>query len=71
MARGAGGGSAPWIAFILGGLLVAVAVIAYVLYAGGLRQQAPRGVDIDVDLPTPPALPDAPKLPDPPLPTPK
>ena len=71
MARGAGGGSSPWIAFIVGGLLVAVAVIAYVLYAGGLQPQAPRGVDIDVNLPKPPALPDAPKLPDPPLPTPK
>lgn len=72
MAQNSGGGSTPWLAVLVGGLLVAVAVIAWFLYAGGPpRPQMPRSVDIDVNVPRPPAIPDAPKLPDAPLPTPK
>lgn len=62
----------PWLALLIGGLVVAVAVIGYVVYAGGgLRASVPETVDIDVNLPEAPSLPDAPRLPDQPIPTPK
>lgn len=64
--------STPWLAFLVGGLLVAVAVLGYVIYSnGGLRPSIPETVDVDVNLPKPPPIPDAPRLPDAPLPTPK
>lgn len=64
--------STPWLAFLVGGLIVAVAVIGYVAYSGGaLRPSMPDTVDVDVNLPKPPPIPDAPKLPDMPVPTPK
>ncbi len=62
-------GSGPWLAFLVGGLIVAVAVIGYFVYAG--RQAAPdiaKGVNIDVTLPK---MPEGPKLPDAPIPVPK
>jgi len=65
--------STPWLAFLIGGLIVAVAVIAFVVYSGGgiAKQEMPRTVEVDVDLPKAPPIPDAPKLPDAPIPTPK
>ena len=64
--------STPWLAFLIGGLIVAVAVIGYFVYAGGAaRPTVPESVDIDVDLPKAPPIPEAPKLPDQPIPTPK
>lgn len=64
--------STPWLAFLIGGLIVAVAIIGYVVYArGGLTAAAPESVNIDVNLPKAPSIPDAPSLPSQPIPTPK
>lgn len=65
--------STPWLAFLVGGLLVAVAIIGYVVYAGGrgVASSVPDAVNVDVELPKAPSLPDAPRLPDAPIPTPK
>lgn len=65
--------STPWLAFLVGGLIVAVAVIAFVIYSSGgmSKPQMPDSVEVDVNLPKAPAIPDAPKLPDAPIPTPK
>lgn len=64
--------STPWLAFLVGGLIVAVAVIGYFVWAGGApRPSVPANVDVDVDLPKPPSIPEAPKLPDAPIPTPQ
>lgn len=52
-------------AFIVGGLLVLVAIIGFVVWNGGgasiADKAAETNVDVDVNLPD---LPDAPKLPD-------
>lgn len=67
--RRSGGG----MAFLVGGLLVVVAIIAFVLFSGGgnpVQDAADTNVDVDVNLPS---LPDAPRMPDiepPTLPTP-
>lgn len=73
MAENSGSSSTPWLAFLVGGLLVAVAVIAYFLYAGGgaPKPSIPESVNVDINVPRPPAVPDAPKLPDAPIPIPK
>ena len=65
--------STPWLAFLVGGLIVAVAVIAFVVYSGGgaSRTEIPKSVEVDLNLPKTPPIPDAPKLPDAPIPTPK
>jgi len=69
--RKGGGGL---MAFILGGLIVAVAVIGWFLYSGG-RPAAPERpeVNLDINIPAPklpetPHLPDRPVLPDVPRP---
>lgn len=65
-------GSGPWLVFLVGGLIVAVAVIGYFVYAG--RQAAPDlggNVDINLSLPNPPPMPEGPRLPDAPIPVPK
>lgn len=65
-------GATPWLAFLIGGLVVAVAIIGYFVYAGGAAAPSvPESVNVDVDLPKPPSIPDAPTLPDQPIPTPK
>lgn len=57
-------------AFVVGGVVVAVAIIAWFVFAGGVTPSAPdNSVDIDVDLPTP-TLPDGPTVPDLPNPPP-
>lgn len=61
------GGATPWLAFIVGGLLVVVAIVAFMIYSG----QSPvpsRSVDVNIEAPK---MPDAPKLPDAPLPKPQ
>ena len=70
-ARKGGGG---FMAFILGGLIVAVAVIGWFLYSGG-KPAAPERpeVNLDINIPAPklpetPHLPDRPVLPDVPRP---
>ena len=59
-------GSGSWLAFLVGGLLVAVAIIAWLMLSGGQTEQPtvqiPDSVDVNVrapDLPAAPA-PDAP-----------
>jgi hypothetical protein len=66
--RSGGGGGV--IAFLVGGLLVVVAIIAFVLYSNGaspIRDAADTKVDIDVNLPEAPKLPqvEPPSLPQP------
>lgn len=51
-------GSTPFLAFLVGGLVVVVAVIAYFMYAGG--QSPARQVDINIKPPAAPSAPSAP-----------
>ncbi|WP_419317483.1 hypothetical protein ACN2C7_13505 [Caulobacter sp. ErkDOM-E] len=48
------------LAFIVGGLVVIVAIIAFVVYSGGLTQK--KSIDVNVSA-SAPQLPDAPKPP--------
>jgi phosphoglycerate-specific signal transduction histidine kinase len=61
MAEGSGNSNAtPWLAFLIGGLLVVVAVIGWFVWSG---QSAPaRKVDVTIEAPK---LPDAPAIPTP------
>ena len=61
MAEGSGSSSStPWLAFLVGALIVVVAVIGYVLYTG---QAAPtKQVDVNIEAPK---LPEAPPVPSP------
>ena len=66
MAEQSSGGGSPVLAFIVGGLLVVVAVVAFMLYSG--RTAAPnKSIDVNIQAPQ---LPDPPKMPDAPLPKP-
>jgi hypothetical protein len=59
-------GGAPWLAFIVGGLVVVAVIIGFMMYSGNL--QAPsKSIDVKIEAPQ---LPDAPKLPEAPLPKP-
>lgn len=59
-----GGGTG--LAFLVGGLLVAVAVIAWLVFAGG-RAPVPETPDLNVDITVPtPRLPEVPDRPAPP-----
>ena len=73
MAENARSGGSPVLAFIVGGLVVAVAVIGFLVYSGGggSKPEMPKSVDVDVSLPKPPTMPDAPKMPEPSIPVPK
>ncbi len=55
-----GGGATPWLAFLVGGLLVVVAVIAYFMYSG--RQAPTKSLDVKVEAPQMPAAPKAPSV---------
>lgn len=60
--RSGGSGGNSWLAFIVGGLLIAVVVIGFMLWSGGERPQAPTipdEVDVNVDVPEV-EVPDAP-----------
>lgn len=50
------GGNA-WLAFIVGGLIVVVAIVAWVMYSGGSVEAPTEEVDVDVSLPEAPAAP--------------
>jgi len=53
------------LAFIVGGLIVAVAVIAWFIYSGGRVPAAPEAPEVNLDINVPaPKLPEAPRLPD-------
>lgn len=61
MAEGSGNGSStPWLAFLVGGLLVVVAVIGWFVYSG--RSAPAKQVDVTIEAPK---LPDAPAIPTP------
>ncbi|WEK59321.1 MAG: hypothetical protein P0Y52_07210 [Candidatus Brevundimonas phytovorans] len=61
-----GGGA---LAFIVGGLIVAVAVIGWVLYSDGRPMAPPERPEVNLDINVPaPKLPEAPRLPDVPRP---
>ena len=66
MAERSRGGGNTGLAFVLGGLVVVVAVIAWFVFAGG-RTPAPSTpeLNVDIDVPTP-RLPDVPDRPAPP-----
>lgn len=69
MAEETRGGGSGWLAFIVGGLLVVVAVLGYMMYTGnGPFQTADRSLDVKIDAPTIQA-PKAPELPKPELPS--
>lgn len=60
MAEGNGGGGNAGLAFIVGGLLVVVAVIAFFVFTRGQAPEAPAipdQVDVNVNLPSAPAAP--------------
>ena len=60
MARVERGGGNGWLGFVIGGLVVAVAIIGFVLWSNGMpTPERVTDVDIDVDIPAP-RLPDAP-----------
>ena len=72
MAEQSSGGGNAALAFIVVGLLVAVAVIAWFIFAGG-RTPAPEtaGLNVDINVPAPrlPEVPDRPAPPQMPKPT--
>lgn len=50
MAGNSEGGATPWLAFLVGGLLVVVAVIAFVMYSGGAPAPT-KSVELNVKAP--------------------
>lgn len=63
--QSSGSGGTPWLAFIVGGLVVVAAIIGFMMYSGGMPSST-KSVDVKIEAPQ---LPDAPKMPD--VPTPK
>lgn len=59
MAEDGKGSGNSGLAFIVGGLVVVVIVIAWFLFAGGGMPGGERDVDVDVSLPEAPAAPNA------------
>lgn len=55
------GGGNSGLAFIVGGLVVIVAVLAFMVFSGGLSHK--KQVDVNISA-SAPKLPDAPKLPE-------
>jgi hypothetical protein len=51
-----GGGNA-WLAFLVGGLIVVVAVIAWFMFTGSQKPELPKTVDVNISAPQ---LPEAP-----------
>lgn len=49
---GSGGGGNAGLAFIVGGLLVVVAVIAFFVFGRGAMPDATKEVNVDVNLPS-------------------
>ena len=51
MAENSGGGGTPVLAFIVGGLLVVVAVLAFVMYSGGMPGGETKSLDVNIKAP--------------------
>eukprot|EP01035_Chromulina_nebulosa_P039460 gene39459-biopygen26363 len=65
--QSSGSGATPWLAFMVGGLVVVAAIIGFMMYSG--QSLLPhRTVEVKIAAPQ---IPDAPKLPDAPLPKPQ
>jgi hypothetical protein len=65
--QSSGSGAAPWLAFMVGGLVVVAAIIGFMMYSG--QSLLPhRTVEVKIAAPQ---SPDAPKLPEAPLPKPQ
>ena len=71
MAEETRSGGNSWLAFIVGGLLVVVAVLGYMAYTGNGPFTQNRSVELKIEAPKieAPKLPDAPVAPAPELPT--
>lgn len=50
MAEDSGSGATPWLAFLVGGLLVVVAVIAFFMYSGNAPSST-KSVNLNVKAP--------------------
>lgn len=62
-------GGSGWIAFLVGGLVVAVAIIGLVMWTNGGSVPPPAASDVNVDINLPkPSLPTAPRMPELPSP---
>ncbi|MDP3379806.1 MAG: hypothetical protein Q8S53_15680 [Brevundimonas sp.] len=48
---GNGGGGNAGLAFIVGGVVVVLAIIAYFVFAGGVMGSQDKNIDVDVNLP--------------------
>ena len=59
--REGGGGSTPWLAFLVGALVVVVAIIAVFMYTGRQKPSVPETVDVNISPPaaSAPATPSA------------
>lgn len=69
MARQSSDGAVPRLAFLVGGLLVVVAVVAWLVWSGANVPNRP--VEVDVKLPSPAQLPQPAPMPNPqPVPVP-
>jgi hypothetical protein len=53
MADGDGGGGNSFLAFIVGGLLVVVAVVGFMMYSGGNFSPAPAKKSVDINISAP------------------
>ncbi|WP_309646350.1 hypothetical protein [Phenylobacterium sp.] len=51
MAENSGNGATPVLAFIVGGLIVVVAVIAFFMYSGGMGGGETKSVDVNIKAP--------------------
>jgi hypothetical protein len=65
--QSSGSGATPWLAFMVGGLVVVAAIIGFIMYSG--QSLLPHRA-VEVKIAAPP-MPDAPKLPEAPLPKPQ
>ncbi len=55
MADEGSGGATPWLAFLVGGLVVAVAVLGYFFFINGHGSGGPDKLSVDVHVPSTPA----------------
>jgi hypothetical protein len=71
MAQRSDGRAGPWLAFVVGALVVAVAIIGLMMYRSAANSDDRDTVSLNIHLPKAPELPQTPKLPPPPIPVPK